>query len=43
MIIRTALQLLEKQGLVKKGKNGRELTSKARSLLDKTASEVKNG
>ncbi|MBD3312690.1 30S ribosomal protein S19e [archaeon] len=41
-IIRAGLQMLEKEGLVKKvPKKGRALTSKGRSLLDKTAAIIK--
>jgi small subunit ribosomal protein S19e len=39
--IRKALQQLEKAGFVKKGKKGRELTSKGRALLDSAAKEAK--
>lgn len=40
-IIRRCLQQLEKAGLVEKfKKEGRTLTSKGRSLLDKTAAEI---
>lgn len=41
-ILRTGLQMLEKEGLVKKvPKKGRALTNKGKSLLDKTAAEIK--
>lgn len=44
-IIRTALQQLEKAGLVKQdevdGRKGRVITAKGQSLLDKTANKVK--
>ncbi|MBI2597699.1 MAG: 30S ribosomal protein S19e [Candidatus Diapherotrites archaeon] len=40
-IIRTCLQSLEKEGLIKKGKTGREITPKGQSYLGKMAKEVK--
>ncbi len=40
-IIRTALQQLEKAGLVKKEKVGRSLTPKGSSLVNKTATKIK--
>ncbi len=39
--IRKALQQLEKAGLVKKGKAGREITPKGRAFLDSAAKEAK--
>ncbi len=39
-IIKDAFDALEKAGYVKKTKDGRELTPKGRSFLDKTAGEV---
>jgi len=38
--IRKAFQALEEAGLMEKGKEGRALTAKGTSLLDKTASEI---
>ncbi len=40
-IIRKALQQLENAGLLKKTDEGRVVTPKGRTLLDKTASEIK--
>ncbi len=40
-IIRKALQQLEKAGLVKKTESGRVVTPEGKSLLDKTAAEIK--
>jgi small subunit ribosomal protein S19e len=39
-LIRKAFQELEKSGLMEKGKEGRKLTAKGKSLLDKSASEL---
>lgn len=39
-IIRKILQQLEKAGLIEKSKEGRKLTPKGRSMLDKIAKEV---
>ncbi|MBN2122400.1 30S ribosomal protein S19e [Candidatus Micrarchaeota archaeon] len=39
-VIRKAFQELEKAGLMEKGKEGRKLTAKGKSLLDKSASEL---
>lgn len=41
-IIRKALQQLENAGFVTKTKEGRIVTSKGRSFLDKIATEIKN-
>jgi small subunit ribosomal protein S19e len=38
--VRKAFQALEEAGLMEKGKTGRKLTAKGKSLLDKTASEM---
>ncbi len=42
-IITDALNALEKQGYVKKGKTGREITPSGRSFLDKVANEISRG
>jgi small subunit ribosomal protein S19e len=43
-IIRTILQQLEKAGFVEKdGQNGRKITKKGQSFLDKIASEIAKG
>jgi small subunit ribosomal protein S19e len=39
-VIRKAFQELERAGLMEKGKEGRKLTAKGKSLLDKSASEL---
>jgi small subunit ribosomal protein S19e len=39
-IIRTCLQALEKEGLIKKGKKGREITPKGQSYLNSKAREL---
>ena len=39
-IIKDAFDALEKAGYVKKTTKGREITSKGRSFLDKTAGEI---
>ncbi len=39
-IVRTALQQLEKEGLIKKEKEGRVITSEGQSLLDNSAYEI---
>ncbi len=39
-IVRTALQQLEKEGLIKKEKDGRVITSEGQSLLDNSAYEI---
>ena len=41
-IIRLCLQVLEKQGLVKKGKKGRTITGKGQSYLNTKAKEAKS-
>jgi small subunit ribosomal protein S19e len=38
--VRKAFQALEEAGFMEKGKGGRKLTAKGKSLLDKTASEL---
>ena len=42
-IITDALNALEKAGLVKKGKKGREITAAGKSLLDKVANDIARG
>ena len=39
-MIRKAMQELERAGLMKKGKTGRELTSKGRALIDSVAKQI---
>ncbi|MEW5996895.1 MAG: 30S ribosomal protein S19e [Candidatus Micrarchaeota archaeon] len=41
--IRKAMQALEKAGLMRKARKGRELTPKGRALLDKAATAIKGG
>lgn len=40
-MIRKAMQALERAGLMKKGKTGRELSAKGQSLLDGIAKDIK--
>lgn len=40
-IVRTVVQLLEKEGYLKKAKKGREISNKGKSLLEKKAKELK--